>query len=98
MSLVHCLQGDPTYLIVKADNTIEKFGVNAVCTHLGCVVPWVAVSLLSVLRETQRALSSRSPYILSCLPLCRLRTSSSAHATALSTTLRARSCVAPPLW
>ena len=22
------------------DNTLEDFGVNAVCTHLGCVVPW----------------------------------------------------------
>jgi hypothetical protein len=36
-------QGDPTYLIVT-DNDIEKFGLNAVCTHLGCVVPWVGVS------------------------------------------------------
>ena len=24
----------------KADGTLEPFGVNAVCTHLGCVVPW----------------------------------------------------------
>ncbi len=38
------LQGDPTYLVVTQDSTIEKFGINAVCTHLGCVVPWVAVS------------------------------------------------------
>jgi Rieske Fe-S protein len=37
-------QGDPTYLIVTQDGTIEKYGLNAVCTHLGCVVPWVAVS------------------------------------------------------
>merc|ERR1711908_246727 len=22
------------------DNKIETFGINAVCTHLGCVVPW----------------------------------------------------------
>ena len=35
------LQGDPTYLIVLEDASIEKFGLNAVCTHLGCVVPWV---------------------------------------------------------
>jgi len=34
-------QGDPTYLVVKEDSTIESFGLNAVCTHLGCVVPWV---------------------------------------------------------
>jgi len=33
-------QGDATYLITKEDNTLEDFGVNAVCTHLGCVVPW----------------------------------------------------------
>jgi Rieske Fe-S protein len=30
--------------VVKDDGTIEKYGINAVCTHLGCVVPWVAVS------------------------------------------------------
>lgn len=40
-----CLQGDPTYLIVTQENTIEKFGLNAVCTHLGCVVPWNSVGL-----------------------------------------------------
>ena len=33
-------QGDATYLIVKEDKTIETYGLNAVCTHLGCVVPW----------------------------------------------------------
>lgn len=40
-SLVQGLKSDATYLIVKADSTIEKYGLNAVCTHLGCVVPWV---------------------------------------------------------
>jgi cytochrome b6-f complex iron-sulfur subunit len=40
-SLTQGLKGDPTYLIVNNDNTIENFGLNAVCTHLGCVVPWV---------------------------------------------------------
>lgn len=40
-SLAQGLKGDPTYLIVKNDLTIEKYGINAVCTHLGCVVPWV---------------------------------------------------------
>jgi Rieske Fe-S protein len=34
------LQGDATYLIVKNDGTLADFGLNAVCTHLGCVVPW----------------------------------------------------------
>jgi cytochrome b6-f complex iron-sulfur subunit len=40
-SLTQGLKGDPTYLIVNNNNTIENFGLNAVCTHLGCVVPWV---------------------------------------------------------
>jgi cytochrome b6-f complex iron-sulfur subunit len=33
-------QGDATYIIVKDDGSIADFGLNAVCTHLGCVVPW----------------------------------------------------------
>ena len=33
-------QGDPTYLVVKPDGKLENYGINAVCTHLGCVVPW----------------------------------------------------------
>ena len=33
-------QGDPTYLVVEKDKTLATFGINAVCTHLGCVVPW----------------------------------------------------------
>ena len=33
-------QGDATYLIVKDDGTLADYGLNAVCTHLGCVVPW----------------------------------------------------------
>ena len=33
-------QGDATYIVVKDDGSIEKYGINAVCTHLGCVVPW----------------------------------------------------------
>ncbi len=39
-SLVQGLKGDPTYLIVEGDNSIGDFGINAICTHLGCVVPW----------------------------------------------------------
>ena len=38
-------QADATYLIVKEDSTIETYGLNAVCTHLGCVVPWNPVRL-----------------------------------------------------
>ena len=33
-SLVQGLKGDPTYLIVEGSD------INAICTHLGCVVPW----------------------------------------------------------
>lgn len=38
------LQADATYLVVTDDSQIEKYGLNAVCTHLGCVVPWNNVS------------------------------------------------------
>lgn len=39
--LVQGLRGDATYLIVNDDHSdIEYFALNAVCTHLGCVVPW----------------------------------------------------------
>nr|Q5CC93.1 RecName: Full=Cytochrome b6-f complex iron-sulfur subunit 1, cyanelle; AltName: Full=Plastohydroquinone:plastocyanin oxidoreductase iron-sulfur protein 1; AltName: Full=Rieske iron-sulfur protein 1; Short=ISP 1; Short=RISP 1; Flags: Precursor [Cyanophora paradoxa]CAH04960.1 Rieske iron-sulphur protein [Cyanophora paradoxa] len=41
-SLAQGLKGDATYLIVKEDGTLENYGLNAVCTHLGCVVPWNA--------------------------------------------------------
>mmetsp|Transcript_22149 Transcript_22149/g.54199 ORF Transcript_22149/g.54199 Transcript_22149/m.54199 type:complete len:229 (-) Transcript_22149:417-1103(-) len=40
--LVQGLKGDPTYLIVNEENTLNSYGLNAVCTHLGCVVPWNA--------------------------------------------------------
>ncbi|NEO26135.1 MAG: cytochrome b6-f complex iron-sulfur subunit [Kamptonema sp. SIO4C4] len=36
------LKGDPTYIIVKDDGELADFGLNAICTHLGCVVPWKA--------------------------------------------------------
>ncbi|CAL5218887.1 g625 [Coccomyxa viridis] len=39
-SLVQGLRGDATYLVVTDAGEIEKYGINAVCTHLGCVVPW----------------------------------------------------------
>jgi len=38
--LVQGLSGSPTWLITTADG-VKDFGINAVCTHLGCVVPWV---------------------------------------------------------
>jgi cytochrome b6-f complex iron-sulfur subunit len=40
-SLAQGLKGDPTYIVVE-DNAIADYGINAVCTHLGCVVPWNA--------------------------------------------------------
>jgi len=43
-NLAQGLKGDATYLIVKEDNTLESYGLNAVCTHLGCVVPWSAAN------------------------------------------------------
>jgi cytochrome b6-f complex iron-sulfur subunit len=38
-ALAEGLKGDPTYIVV-ADSGIENYGINAICTHLGCVVPW----------------------------------------------------------
>ena len=43
--LVEGLKGDAHYLIVKQDNTLADFAINAVCTHLGCVVPWNIAAL-----------------------------------------------------
>ncbi|EXB62326.1 Cytochrome b6-f complex iron-sulfur subunit [Morus notabilis] len=39
-TLTQGLKGDPTYLVVENDKTLATYGINAVCTHLGCVVPW----------------------------------------------------------
>lgn len=41
-TLVQGLKGDPTYLVVTKDKALESYGINAICTHLGCVVPWNA--------------------------------------------------------
>jgi cytochrome b6-f complex iron-sulfur subunit len=38
--LVQGLKGDATYLILNEEKNLENFALNAVCTHLGCVVPW----------------------------------------------------------
>jgi len=38
--LVQGLKGDATYLIVDEGKVVRDYGINAVCTHLGCVVPW----------------------------------------------------------
>ena len=39
-TLAQGLKGDPTYIVVTEDKAIADYGINAVCTHLGCVVPW----------------------------------------------------------
>ncbi|MGF1482127.1 MAG: cytochrome b6-f complex iron-sulfur subunit [Cyanophyceae cyanobacterium] len=41
-TLAQGLKGDPTYIVVTEDSEIADYGINAVCTHLGCVVPWNA--------------------------------------------------------
>ncbi|MEM1368900.1 MAG: cytochrome b6-f complex iron-sulfur subunit [Cyanobacteria bacterium P01_H01_bin.15] len=41
-TLAQGFKGDPTYVIVTEDESLESYGLNAVCTHLGCVVPWNA--------------------------------------------------------
>jgi cytochrome b6-f complex iron-sulfur subunit len=41
-ALAQGLKGDPTYIVVESTSTIADYGLNAVCTHLGCVVPWNA--------------------------------------------------------
>ena len=42
-NLVQGLKGDAHYLIVK-EGGLENYALNAVCTHLGCVVPWSAAN------------------------------------------------------
>ncbi|UFP95262.1 cytochrome b6-f complex iron-sulfur subunit [Gloeobacter morelensis] len=32
--------GDATYIVINDQKEVANFGINAVCTHLGCVVPW----------------------------------------------------------
>lgn len=39
-SLTQGIKGDPTYLVVNDEGKLENFGINSICTHLGCVVPW----------------------------------------------------------
>jgi cytochrome b6-f complex iron-sulfur subunit len=38
--LVQGLKGDATYLILDDEKNMADYALNAVCTHLGCVVPW----------------------------------------------------------
>jgi cytochrome b6-f complex iron-sulfur subunit len=34
--------GNPTYIVVDEQKEIAHYGINAICTHMGCVVPWDA--------------------------------------------------------
>jgi cytochrome b6-f complex iron-sulfur subunit len=34
--------GDATYVVVNEQKQVANYAINAVCTHLGCVVPWDA--------------------------------------------------------
>ena len=43
-ALVQGLKGDPTYLIAENETSLNSYGINAICTHLGCVVPWDAAA------------------------------------------------------
>ncbi|MEH1866318.1 MAG: cytochrome b6-f complex iron-sulfur subunit [Nostoc sp.] len=42
-ALVAGLAGEPTYLIVKEDHTLDHIGLVDNCTHLGCTFPWNAL-------------------------------------------------------
>ncbi|MGI0484179.1 cytochrome b6-f complex iron-sulfur subunit [Pantanalinema rosaneae CENA516] len=39
-ALVAGLAGEPTYLTVNADQTLDPMGIVDNCTHLGCTFPW----------------------------------------------------------
>lgn len=39
-ALVAGLAGEPTYLTVTDDNTLDSIGIVDNCTHLGCTFPW----------------------------------------------------------
>ncbi|KAJ8614423.1 hypothetical protein CTAYLR_000752 [Chrysophaeum taylorii] len=38
--LVEGIHGDPTYLVLDDDKKLGTYALNAICTHLGCIVPW----------------------------------------------------------
>lgn len=39
-ALIAGLAGEPTYLTLKADGTLDEMGIVDNCTHLGCTFPW----------------------------------------------------------
>ncbi|MCO5569816.1 hypothetical protein L7F22_023530 [Adiantum nelumboides] len=30
----------PVYLVIEKNGALANYGINAICTHMGCVVPW----------------------------------------------------------
>lgn len=42
-ALVAGLSGEPTYLTVTADGTLDTMGIVDNCTHLGCTFPWNSI-------------------------------------------------------
>ena len=92
-SLVQGLKGDAHYLVVKEDKTLENYAINAVCTHLGCVVPWnVAANKCAPCRFPPPSPRTRAPDSARPTSDARSRLAgTNAHATARSTTRPARS-------
>ena len=39
-ALIAGLAGEPTYLTIKDDGTLDDMGIVDNCTHLGCTFPW----------------------------------------------------------
>ncbi|WP_066380841.1 MULTISPECIES: cytochrome b6-f complex iron-sulfur subunit [unclassified Anabaena] len=42
-ALIAGLAGEPTYLTLKEDGTLDEVGIVNNCTHLGCTFPWNSV-------------------------------------------------------
>jgi len=38
--LTQGLKGDPTWIVTTAEKKVLDYAITAVCTHLGCTVPW----------------------------------------------------------
>jgi cytochrome b6-f complex iron-sulfur subunit len=39
-ALIAGLAGEPTYLTIREDGTLDEMGIVDNCTHLGCTFPW----------------------------------------------------------
>ena len=65
-SLAQGLKGDATYVVVTDDGKIDTFGINAICTHLGCVVPWNPVRSLRIVAQPSWVASTANATLLLC--------------------------------